>query len=106
VFGPAGAFHLHRKILLKRLNVSEIDRHYLSYSLRQKSRDYLRFVELRLRLIIAGNEYYMSLYRKYVPILLKAVTESYRRNLRPASRLSARNVNVEEKQLSKSIELP
>jgi hypothetical protein len=55
--------------------------------------------------MIAGNEHYMSLYREYVPVLLKAVAESYRRNLRSASRLSAYNVNIEEKQLSKSIEL-
>jgi hypothetical protein len=39
----------------------------------------------------------MSLYREYVPILLIAVPEANRRNLYPAGRLSARNINVEEK---------
>ena len=56
--------------------------------------------------MIAGNKYYMSLYREHVPILLKAVPEANRRNLYSAGRLSAYNVNVEEKQLSKLIELP
>jgi hypothetical protein len=56
--------------------------------------------------VIAGDEHYVSLYREHVPILLKAVPEANRRDLRPAGRLSARNVNAEEKQLSKSIELP
>jgi hypothetical protein len=39
----------------------------------------------------------MSLYREYIPILLKAVLEANRRDLYPAGRLSAYNVNVEEK---------
>jgi len=56
--------------------------------------------------MIAGDEHYMSLYREHVPILLKAVPEANRRNLCPVGRLSARDMNVEEKQLSKSIELP
>jgi hypothetical protein len=50
--------------------------------------------------MIAGDKYYMSLYRKHIPVLLKAVPEANRRNLCPAGR------NAEEKQLSKSIELP
>jgi len=106
VIGPAGAFYLHRQILLKRLNVSEIDRYHLSYPLRQKPQDYLRLIELRLRLMIAGDEHYMSLYREHVPILLKAVPKANRRDLCPTGRLSACNVNAEEKQFSKSIELP
>jgi hypothetical protein len=106
VISPARAFYLYREILLKRLNVSEIDRHHLPYSLRQKSRDHLRFIELRLRFVIVGNEHHVSLYRKYIPVLLKAVVESYCRDLCPASWLSACDVNVEEKQLSESIELP
>jgi hypothetical protein len=47
----------------------------------------------------------VSLYHEHVPILLKAVPEANRRNLCPAGRLSTRNVNTEEKQLSESIEL-
>jgi hypothetical protein len=39
----------------------------------------------------------MSLYHEYVPILLKAVPEANRRNLYPVGRLSAYNINVEEK---------
>jgi hypothetical protein len=56
--------------------------------------------------MIAGDKHYVSLYREHVPVLLKAVLEANRRDLCPAGRLSARNMNVEEKQLSKSIELP
>jgi hypothetical protein len=48
----------------------------------------------------------MSLYYEHVPILLKAVPEANRRDLYPAGRLSTYSVNVEEKQFSKSIELP
>jgi hypothetical protein len=47
----------------------------------------------------------MSLYRKHVPILLKAVLEANRYNLRSVGRLSTYNINIEEKQLSKSIKL-
>jgi hypothetical protein len=106
VIGLAGAFYFHRQILLKRLNVSEIDRYHLSYSLWQRLRDHLRFVELQLRLVIAGDEHHVSLYREHIPILLKAVPEANRRNLCPTGRLSAHYMNAEEKQLSKSIELP
>jgi hypothetical protein len=55
--------------------------------------------------MIAGNKHYVFLYRKHVPVLLKAVLEANRRNLCPAGRLSAYDINTEEKQLSKSIEL-
>jgi hypothetical protein len=55
---------------------------------------------------VAGDKHYISLYREHVPILLKAVPEANRRNLYPAGRLSARDMNAEEKQLSESIELP
>ena len=48
----------------------------------------------------------MSLYREHVPILLKAVPEANRRNLCSVGRLSAYDVNAEEKQLSKLIKLP
>ena len=105
VIGLARAFYLYYQILLKQLNVSEIDYYYLSYSLQQKPQDYLRFVKLRLRFVIVGNKYYMSLYCKHIPILLKAVLEANCCNLYPIGRLSAYNINVEEKQLSKSIEL-
>jgi hypothetical protein len=106
VIGPAGAFYLYRQILLKQLNVSEIDCYHLSYPLRQKLQDHLRLIELRLRLVIAGDKHYVSLYREHVPILLKAVLKANRRDLCPVGRLSTRNMNVEEKQFSKSIELP
>jgi hypothetical protein len=106
VISLAGAFYLHRQILLKRLNVSEIDCHHLSYPPQQKSWDYLWFVELRLRLVIVGDEHYVSLYREHVPVLLKTVPEANRRDLYPAGWLSARYMNAEEKQLSESIELP
>ena len=105
VIGLARAFYLYYQILLKQLNISKIDCYYLSYSLQQKPQDYLRFVKLRLRFIIVGNKYYMFLYYKHIPILLKAVLEANCCNLYPIGRLSAYNINVEEKQLSKSIEL-
>ena len=56
--------------------------------------------------MIAGDKHYVSLYREHVPVLLKAVPEANRRDLCSAGRLSARDVNAEEKQLSKLIELP
>jgi hypothetical protein len=55
--------------------------------------------------MIAGDKHYVSLYREHVPILLKAVPEANHRDLCPAGRLSAYDMNVEEKQLSKLIEL-
>ena len=55
--------------------------------------------------MIAGDEHHMSLYREHVPILLKTVPEANRRDLCPTGRLSAYYMNVEEKQLSESIEL-
>jgi hypothetical protein len=105
MIGPAGAFHLYCQILLKQLNVSEIDCYHLSYSLQQKLQDHLRFIELQLRFMIAGDKHYVSLYREHVPVLLEAVPEANCRNLCPASWLSACNMNAEEKQLSESIEL-
>jgi hypothetical protein len=47
----------------------------------------------------------MSLYHEHVPVLLKAVLEANRCNLCPTGRLSTYNVNIEEQQLSESIEL-
>jgi len=48
----------------------------------------------------------MPLYREDVPVLLEAVPESNRCDLRPSCRLPARDVNAEKKQFPKSIDLP
>jgi hypothetical protein len=91
---------------LQRPYIEQVGSNKLPYCVRQEAYNHLRLVSLRLRLVVAGDNCYLTIDYVQVAVLQHPVPPPYREQLWPVSWLTTCYMHSKAKKLEEALDMP